>query len=152
TRPEAKATNDRGRLPDSFPVEHMLLQLKRAPELEREFEQHIDSLTDKSSPNFRQWITAAEQGENTAEAQPAIYTICNLLESHGFTVGYVYPNHMVMDFSDRETVRLQPVLDGIDVLLGHSVFLPLFRCRYPLAEVGRRLVGKRVDVLLELAL
>jgi len=99
TRPEAKATNDRGRLPDSFPVEHMLLQLKRAPELEREFEQHIDSLTDKSSPNFRQWITAAEQGEKYGVAQQDIDTIKNWLESHGFTVGYVYPNHMVMDFS-----------------------------------------------------
>jgi subtilase family serine protease len=99
TRPEAKAGNDRGRLPDSFPVEHMLLQLKRAPELEREFEQHIDSLTDKSSPNFRQWMTAAEQGEKYGVAEHDIDTIKNWLESHGFTVGYVYPNHMVMDFS-----------------------------------------------------
>jgi subtilase family serine protease len=99
TRPEAKAANDHGRLPDTFPVEHMLLQLKRAPELEREFAQHIDSITDKSSPNFRQWMTAAEQGEKYGVAQQDIDTIKNWLESHGFTVGYVYPNHMVLDFS-----------------------------------------------------
>jgi subtilase family serine protease len=99
TRPETKAANDRGRLADSFPVEHMLLQLKRAPELEREFEQHIESLTDKSSPNFRQWMTAAEQGEKYGVAQQDIDTITNWLESHGFTIGYVYPNRMVIDFS-----------------------------------------------------
>jgi hypothetical protein len=99
TRPETKAANDRGRLADSFPVEHMLLQLKRAPELEREFEQHIESLTDKSSPNFRQWMTAAEQGEKYGVGQQDIDTITNWLESHGFTIGYVYPNRMVIDFS-----------------------------------------------------
>jgi len=42
-------------------LDHMLLQLKRAPELEREFDQQTESLTDKSSPNFRYWITAEEQ-------------------------------------------------------------------------------------------
>jgi hypothetical protein len=31
TRPEANAQNDLGRVEDSFPMEHMLLQLKRAP-------------------------------------------------------------------------------------------------------------------------
>src|SRR5208282_6542952 len=41
TRPEANATNDRGRVEDSFAMEHMLLQLKRAPELEQEFDQYI---------------------------------------------------------------------------------------------------------------
>jgi hypothetical protein len=99
TRPEARAANDHGRLSDSFPVEHMLLQLKRAPELEHEFEQQIDSLTDKSSPNFRHWMTAEEQGEKYGVAQQDIDTIKSWLESHGFTVGYVYPYHMVMDFS-----------------------------------------------------
>lgn len=99
TRPEANARNDRGRVPDSFPVEHMLLQLKRAPELERAFEQHIDTLTDKSSPSFRQWIMAAEQGTKYGLADQDIAAITNWLRSHGFAVGYVYPNRMVIDFS-----------------------------------------------------
>jgi hypothetical protein len=99
TRPEANAKNDRGRLPDGFPVDHMLLQLKRAPALERAFEQHIDTLTDRSSPNFRHWIMAAEQGDKYGLAQQDIDTITGWLRSHGFTVGYVYPNRMVIDFS-----------------------------------------------------
>ena len=99
TRPEANAKNDRGREPDGFAVEHMLLQLKRDPQLEKEFEQHIDSLTDKTSPNFRHWIMAEEQGERYGLAQRDIDTITGWLRSHGFKVGYVYPNRMVIDFS-----------------------------------------------------
>ncbi|MFZ0481329.1 MAG: hypothetical protein WAL71_19470, partial [Terriglobales bacterium] len=38
TRPEINARYDRGPVPDYFPMEHMLLQLKRSPEQERELE------------------------------------------------------------------------------------------------------------------
>jgi subtilase family serine protease len=99
TRPEANAANDRGLLADSFPMEHMLLQLRRSPELEQAFDSYIESLTDKSSPNFRHWIMAAEQGERYGLAQQDLDTITEWLKSHGFEVGYVYPNRMVIDFS-----------------------------------------------------
>jgi subtilase family serine protease len=99
TRPEANAKNDRGRVEDSFPMEHMLLELKRSPELEQEFNQYIDSLTDKSSPNFHQWIIAAEQGEKYGPAQQDLDAVTSWLQSYGFTVDYVYPNQMVIDFS-----------------------------------------------------
>lgn len=99
TRPEANAANDRGREPDSFPLDHMLLQLKRDPQLERDFEQHIESLTDKKSPNFHHWISAAEQGAKYGLAQQDLDVITGWLQAHGFSVGYVYPNRMVIDFS-----------------------------------------------------
>jgi subtilase family serine protease len=96
---QATAGNDRGVEPDTFPVEHMLLQLKRDPQSEREFAQYIDSLTDKSSRNFRHWMTAREQGTKYGPAQEDIDQITGWLQSHGFKVGYVYPNRMVIDFS-----------------------------------------------------
>ena len=99
TRPEANAKNDRGPVPDDFPMPHMLLQLKRAPQLEKELEQYIETLTDKSSPNYHHWINAAEQGEKYGPAQEDLDTITGWLSSHGFEVGYVYPNRMVIDFS-----------------------------------------------------
>ena len=99
TRPEANAAHDRGRLADSAPIEHMLLELRRPAELEQEFDLYIESLTDKSSPNFRHWIMATEQGERYGLAQQDLDTITNWLKSHGFEVGYVYPNRMVIDFS-----------------------------------------------------
>src|SRR5271154_664680 len=99
TRREANAKNDRGRVEDGFPMEHMLLQLKRAPELEQEFDRYIESLTDKNSPNFRHWMMAAEQGKKYGVAQQDLDSITRWLESVGFTVDYVYPNQMVIDFS-----------------------------------------------------
>lgn len=99
TRPEANARFDRGRVADTFPLNHMLMQLKRAPEVEAAFEAFIESLTDKTSPNFRHWITAAEQGERFGVAQQDIDTITGWLQSQGFTVNHVYPNYMVIDFS-----------------------------------------------------
>jgi subtilase family serine protease len=99
TRPEANSKNDRGPVPDDFPMNGMLLQLKRAPQLEHEFEQYIETLTDKSSPNFRHWMLAAEQGEKYGVAQEDLDTITGWLESHGFVVSGVTPNRMVIDFS-----------------------------------------------------
>ena len=77
----------------------MLLQLQRDPQVESEFRAYIETLTDKTSPNFRQWMTADEQGEKYGLQQQDIDVVTNWLESHGFKVGYVYPNHMVIDFS-----------------------------------------------------
>jgi len=99
TRPEASAQHDRGRVADNLPLNHMLLQLKRAPEVESAFADFIDSLTDKSSPNFRHWISAAEKGERYGVAQQDIDAITAWLRSQGFSVGHVYPNRMVIDFS-----------------------------------------------------
>jgi|HubBroStandDraft_6_1064221.scaffolds.fasta_scaffold1074829_2 hypothetical protein len=55
---EATPANDRGPVPDSFPLPHMLLQLKRSQAQESALAQYIDQLTDKKSPNFRHWLTA----------------------------------------------------------------------------------------------
>jgi subtilase family serine protease len=99
TRREANANTDRGRVPDDFLMEHMLLLLKRPPELEQEFEQYIESLTDKSSPNYHQWLMPDEQGQKYGLAQEDLDTVTEWLQSHGFMVGYVYPNRRVIDFS-----------------------------------------------------
>jgi hypothetical protein len=60
TRPEASARHDRGRVADEFALNHMLLQLKRAPEVESAFAAYVESLSDKTSPDFRHWMSAAE--------------------------------------------------------------------------------------------
>src|SRR5690348_1871910 len=99
TRPEANTFNDRGRVPDSFPLEHMLLQLKRPPALEQALDQYIEQLTDKASPNFRHWITPDQLGEQYGMSQQDLSAIQAWLRSHGFTVGVSYPNRMVIDFS-----------------------------------------------------
>lgn len=99
TRPEVTAQNDRGIVPDSTPVEHMFLQLRRPPTLEGEFVHLIDEMHDKTSPNFRHWLTPQQIGDRFGLAQQDLDTIKGWLQSKGFTVHYIYPTRMVIDFS-----------------------------------------------------
>src|SRR6266849_5791430 len=99
TRPEAKAENDRGPVADDFRMEHMLLQLQRPPELEKQLEHFIDELHNPDSPNLHKWITAQQFGEAFGLAQQDVDSITRWLESHGFTVNVVYPSGVVIDFS-----------------------------------------------------
>ncbi len=100
TRPEAKAKKyDRGLVADDLTMDHMLLQLKRSPEQERELQQLTDELTDKSSPNFHHWLTAREFGERFGVAKQDRDTIRRWLQSHGLKVNVDYPNGILIDFS-----------------------------------------------------
>lgn len=100
TRPEARTrANDRGIVPDSFVMEHMFLQLRRPPVLEAEFVQRISQMHDKTSPNFRQWMTPKQIGDEYGPAQQDLDTIKSWLQSKGFTVHHIYETGMVIDFS-----------------------------------------------------
>lgn len=99
TRPEANAQNDRGKVPDTFAMPHMLLQLQRSPEREQALRAFIDQQHDSSSPNFHQWLTADQLGQTYGPAPLDIEMVSNWLESSGFTVNTVYPSGMLIDFS-----------------------------------------------------
>ncbi len=99
TRPEANSRNDRGRVPEDFPMDHMLMLLKRAPEDEQAVAQYVEQLHDKNSPSYHQWMTAADFGQKFGVAQDDIETVTNWLEAHGFKVNLVYPSGMLVDFS-----------------------------------------------------
>ncbi len=98
-RPEATFENDRGAVADDFPMEHMLLLLKRAPEQEKALQQLIGDLHDLSSQYFHQWLTAQQFGQTFGLALQDLDTITGWLESHGFTVNEIYPSGLLIDFS-----------------------------------------------------
>ncbi len=99
TRPEANARNDRGRVEDTFPLDHMFLQLKRPPAQEQALQKYIDQLHDPASPYFHQWLTAKQLGERYGLAQSDIHKITGWLMLHGFAVNSVAPSRMTIDFS-----------------------------------------------------
>jgi Pro-kumamolisin, activation domain/Abnormal spindle-like microcephaly-assoc'd, ASPM-SPD-2-Hydin len=99
TRPEARAKYDRGAVADSFAIDHIFLLLKRSPEQEQALKQFIDELTDPSSKNFHQWLTAKEFGEKYGVANQDRETIKNWLRSYGFKVNVDYVNGVLIDFS-----------------------------------------------------
>jgi len=72
-RPEARAENDRGPVADSTSMEHLLLQLRRAPEQEQALSELIEQLHTPTSPNFHRWLTAQQLGERFGPAQELIY-------------------------------------------------------------------------------
>ena len=98
TRSEVKGHADLGPVRSDLHLD-MYLQLKRSPEQDLAARNFVESLTDKGSPNFHKWITAAEYGRRFGAAPEDIATVSRWLESHGFTVNNVPSNNMVIDFS-----------------------------------------------------
>lgn len=99
TRSAANAANDRGRVVDNFPLEHVLLQLQRSPEQEQALEKYLAELTDRSSANYHKWLTAEDFGQRYGVAQEDLNAITGWLQSHGLVVNQVYANRMMIDFS-----------------------------------------------------
>jgi subtilase family serine protease len=111
TRHEAKPEHDRGEVPDDFKLEHMLLQLRRPPELQQDYDEYVEGLTKGGSPNFHQWLTPAQVGEDFGLSERDLHHIERWLRSHGIRVNFVYPNRVVMDISAtaremREAMRV----------------------------------------------
>jgi len=98
TRPEAIPANDRGALRDDYFLDHMLLQLRRSPEVEQALESYINELHDPNSANYQKWLTADELGQKYGVAVQDIDKITQWLAAHGFRSS-VYPNQMLIDFS-----------------------------------------------------
>ena len=106
THPLALPKYDLGAVPDSFPMEHMFLQLRRSPEQEETLERSIDDLQDPHSSNYHQWLTADELGEKFGPAQQDIDTVVQWLSSHGLQVNGVYKSGLTIDVSGTAgTVR-----------------------------------------------
>jgi subtilase family serine protease len=99
TRPEAKRENDRGPVPDDFKLEHMLLQLRRPPELEQQYDEYLETLTQRNSANFHQWLTPSEVGDAYGLSHSDLRRIESWLRSHRIRVNFIYPNRVVMDIS-----------------------------------------------------
>ena len=99
TRSEANAANDRGPVADNTMMDHMLLQLQRSSEQQQALDQLVDSLHDRSSASFHQWLTPADFGAKFGASPQDLATLTAWLQSHGFIVNSAYPNGVMVDFS-----------------------------------------------------
>jgi subtilase family serine protease len=95
----AIANNDRGAVSDSFPMEHMFLQLRRGPAEEEALERTIDELQDQASGRYHQWLTADELGTQFGPAQGDVDTVVRWLGVHEFQVNSVSRNGLIIDVS-----------------------------------------------------
>jgi subtilase family serine protease len=98
-RSEANAQNDRGRVDDALPLDHLQLLLQRPAETEAGLDKFIDLLHDPASPYFHRWLSAEEFGADFGPAASDVQAVTGWLTAHGFSVGGVQTSGMVIDFS-----------------------------------------------------
>src|SRR3569833_2402741 len=99
TRPETMEGADLGPGAGDLPLNHILLQLRRSPQLESELAKFLDDLHDPASPSFHHWLSAEEFGARFGIGQSDLDAVSGGLGSHGLRVNFVYPGRMAIDFS-----------------------------------------------------
>jgi Pro-kumamolisin, activation domain/Bacterial Ig-like domain (group 3) len=95
----ARAKYDRGAAPSSLPMARMLLVLQRSPQQESALEQLLDEQQDQSSPNYHQWLTPQQFGQQFGPNDQDIQKITSWLQSHGFQVASISNGRTVIEFS-----------------------------------------------------
>jgi hypothetical protein len=99
THPLARAEFDQGAVSPGTPAKRMLLVLSRSPEQEAALQQLLAQQQDHSSPNFHQWLTPAQFGQQFGPSDEDIQTITSWLSSHGLQVASVGPGKNFIEFS-----------------------------------------------------
>ncbi|MGD0859527.1 MAG: Ig-like domain repeat protein [Terracidiphilus sp.] len=99
THPAANARNDLGRVSPDLPMTDLILVLSRSPEQQAAFEKFLAGQYDPDSPDFHQWLTPEQVGENFGPSQTDIATVTNWLTGHGFTVAEVTKDRLAIRFS-----------------------------------------------------
>jgi len=95
----ARAEYDRGAAPPSLPMNRMLLVLQRSPNQEAALEQLLDQQQDHSSPNYHQWLTPQQFGQQFGPSDQDIQIITTWLQSHGFQVAPISNGRTTIEFS-----------------------------------------------------
>lgn len=96
--PGVNVAVDEGTLPDSFALNHVMLQLRRSPEQQQALDTIQAQLHDPTSPNYHKWLTA-DQFRSYGAAQGDVDTVVQWLTTHGMTVNAIHKNGLTIDFS-----------------------------------------------------
>lgn len=99
THPLAQPQSDRGPAPASLPMEKMILVLKTPTERAYALDELLSEQQDRSSPNYRQWITPEQFGAQFGASDADINAIKSWLVSEGFTIDYTAKGHNILEFS-----------------------------------------------------
>jgi len=99
THPLARAQYDQGAVADSLPIHRMLLLLQRSPVQEAALRTLIDQQQSKSSPNYHQWLTPQQFGQQYGPAPADIQAVTGWLQSHGFQIARVSTGGTLVEFS-----------------------------------------------------
>ncbi len=98
THPLAQKKFDQGAAPASMPMHRMMLVLQRSPQQEHSLITLLDSQQDKSSPNYHQWLTPDQFGQQFGPADSDVQTVTSWLQVHGFQVTRVSKGKTIVEF------------------------------------------------------
>ncbi len=98
THPLAQKKFDQGAAPASMPMHRMMLVLQRSPQQEHSLVTLLDSQQDKSSPNYHQWLTPDQFGQQFGPADSDVQTVTSWLQLHGFQVTRVSKGKTIVEF------------------------------------------------------
>ncbi|WP_353061955.1 Ig-like domain repeat protein [Tunturibacter psychrotolerans] len=93
------AANDRGAVEANFAMPHMLLQLKRSPEQEAALQKVMEQMQTPGSASYHSWMSEQEFDEQYGVNRGDLTKVTTWLQGHGFTIGGITPDGMVVDFS-----------------------------------------------------
>ncbi len=97
--PLARQEFDQGVAPDDLPMERILLVLQRGADQEVSLRKLLDDQQVKSSPQFHQWLTPEQFGQQFGPADSDLQAITDWLTSQGFQVTKVSAGRTVIEFS-----------------------------------------------------
>jgi len=89
---------DRGQVSADLPMTGLTLVLSRSADQQAAFDAFVAGEYDQSSPNFHQWLTPQQIGQEFGPAQADISTLSSWLSGHGFTVTNVGADGMTIQF------------------------------------------------------
>ena len=97
--PAADSRHDQGVVADTFPMSDLVLVLSRSSQQQSAFDAYVAGEYDSNSPNYHQWLTPDQVGEDFGPSQTDILTITNWLSGHGFSVSQISKDRMSIRFS-----------------------------------------------------
>ncbi len=98
-RVEASSLPDLGEVNPSLLMEHIQLVLQRPAERQAAFDAQTEALHIRGSASFHHWLTPAIVGSEFGPSPADLSTLTAYLESEGFTVNFVAPSGMFVDFT-----------------------------------------------------
>jgi subtilase family serine protease len=97
--PLAKAQFDQGALPDSQPMQRMLLLLQRGADQETSLRNLLDAQQTKGSGSYHAWLTPDSFGMQFGPSDSDLQTVTDWLTRQGFQVSKVAAGRTVIEFS-----------------------------------------------------
>ncbi len=94
-RPEA----DVGRVSAEFPIDGMLLSLRRPPERQKALDAFLQAQQDPHSPNYRRWLTPEQFGEQFGPSAEDVAAVVGWLSSKGLSIARSARGRASIEFS-----------------------------------------------------